>query len=177
MNSPDAVMLLNPGADAGLVMKLVPPAAGKTHGEIIRSLVQTEQGQAQRYALSGLPATHFAGTRTNEQGQVQGIEGTLVTGPRDQHYLLAYVAKNAQGLANARGGLRAAEASFRPMTDADRAAARPWVLHIVPAPAGGFEQLARNSPITDNAEQQLRLLNGYYGGGAPPTGSPVKTVR
>lgn len=177
MNSPEAVMLLNPAGDAGLLMKLVPPDAGDTHAEIIRSLIQTGKGPSQAYALSGLPATHFAGTRTNQQGQAQEIEGTVVTGPQNRHYILVYAAKDAQALANARGSLRAAESSFRPMTSADRAVARPWVLHIVPAPAGGFRQLARNTNLTEYAEQQLRLLNGFYGGGEPAIGSLVKTVQ
>lgn len=177
MNSPEAVMLLNPGGDAGLLMKLVPPDAGDTHAEIIRNLIETGKAPSQAYALSGLPATHFAGSRTNQQGQVQDIEGTVVTGPQNRHYLLVYAARDAQASANARAGLRAAEGSFRAMTAADRAAAKPWVLHIVPAPAGGFRQLATNSALTANAEQQLRLLNGFYSGGEPGTGSPVKTVQ
>lgn len=176
-NSPDAVVLLNPAGDAGLLLKLVPPKAGATHDEIIRTLVQTEQGQPERYSLSGLPATHFVGSSANQQGQAQAIEGTIVTGPSNRNYVLAYVSKTPQGLANARDGLRAAERSFRPMTAADRAAAKPWALRVVPIPSGGFPQLAKNTPLTNYPEQQLRLLNGFYAGGAPAAGRLVKTVQ
>ncbi|HSN34462.1 MAG TPA: peptidase, partial [Ideonella sp.] len=60
---------------------------------------------------------------------------------------------------------------------ADRAAARPWTLQTVAYPRGGFAELARGSPLP-RAEQQLRLLNGVYSGGAEPkAGEPVKVVR
>lgn len=176
-NSPDAVMLLNPTGDAGLLMKLIPPNAGGSHEEIIRNLFKPEQGQVQRYALSGLPATHFVGSRTDEQGQAQSMEATIVTGPQSHHYVLAYASKNPQSLANARDGLRAAEGSFRAMNDADRSAARPWTLRMVKAPPGSFNQLAKNTPITEYPEQQLRLLNGFFAGGEPAPGSLVKTVQ
>jgi len=64
------------------------------------------------------------------------------------------------------------------MTAADRSAARPWTLQTVPMPRGGFAELARRVPLATHAEQQLRLLNGAYGGGAEPQpGQPVKTVE
>lgn len=175
-NSPDAVMLINQARDAGLLMKLIPPDAGGTHEEIIRNLFQPEQGQVQRYTLSGLPATHFVGSRTNDQGQLQGMEATIVTGPQGNHYVLAYASKTPQSLANERDGLRAAESSFRPMNDADRTAARPWMLRLVKASAS-FGQLAKSTPLTDYPEQQLRLLNGFYAGGEPAPGTLVKTVQ
>ena len=78
----------------------------------------------------------------------------------------------------ARPALREAELSFRPMSAADRVAARPWQLKIVPYPVGGFAQLARSSPLSELPEQQLRLLNGVYGGHADPRpGQRVKVVE
>jgi len=71
--------------------------------------------------------------------------------------------------------LREAEGSFRAMTAQDIAAARPWLLRTVPYPRGGFAELANASPIT-SAERQLRLINGYYGGGEPKPGQTVKVV-
>ena len=58
----------------------------------------------------------------------------------------------------------------------DRAAARPWTLNATTLPAGGFAELARQSPLP-NAEAQLRLINGVYAGGAPKAGQLVKSVR
>ena len=71
----------------------------------------------------------------------------------------------------ARPGLREAELSFRPLAGAELAAAKPWRLKLVPMPAGGFAELARQSPLADAAERQLRLLNGAYGDRGAATGS------
>jgi predicted Zn-dependent protease len=42
-------------------------------------------------------------------------------------------------------------------------------------PRGGFAELAKTSPIA-RPEQQLRLINGYYGGGEPKVGELVKVI-
>ena len=74
-----------------------------------------------------------------------------------------------------RFGLQQARDSFRAMTAADRAQARPWVIQVVPFPRGGFPELARRSPL-ESAESQLRLINGFYGDGEPRPGQLVKVV-
>jgi hypothetical protein len=53
--------------------------------------------------------------------------------------------------------------------------ARPWVVKTIPFPRGGFAEMARQSPLP-SAEQQLRLINGLYGGGEPKPGQLVKTI-
>jgi predicted Zn-dependent protease len=61
------------------------------------------------------------------------------------------------------------------LTAGDRAAAKPWTLRTVPYPKGGFAELAKGSPLA-SPEQQLRLINGVYGGGEPKAGQLVKVV-
>ena len=176
-NSQDALTMVNAAGDAGLVMKMVPPNAGGTHQEIIRKVFEPTGGRTERRALNGLDATHVAGTRRNSRGQEQGFLATVVTGPAARNFVLLYAAKDAASLQRAAGQIREAEASFRPMSAADRGAARPWTVDTVAFPRGGFAELARNSPLTTNAEGQLRLLNGAYEGGNPRPGDPVKVVR
>ena len=102
----------------------------------------------------------------------------MVTGPRSEHYLLIHAGKDPASLQNAASGLAAAENSFRPLSASDRQAARPWVVHTVPMPAGGFAELARQSPLGAGAEQQLRLLNGVYAGGREfRAGERVRVVQ
>jgi predicted Zn-dependent protease len=62
------------------------------------------------------------------------------------------------------------------MTAQDRAAAKPWLIKLQPYPKGGFAELAKRSPLP-NAEAQLRLVNGFYGGGEPTAGQLVKVVE
>lgn len=168
--------LLNSARDAAVIVRLVPPQAGKTHTEVIRNVLKPTQGRVETTTFNGLPATRFAGARTDNNGQTQALEATVITGPGDRVYLLQSNAKDANALQRARAQVREVEGSFRALTAQDRAAARPWALKTVPYPKGGFAELAKASPIA-RPEQQLRLINGFYGGGEPPVGQLVKVVN
>jgi len=174
-NSPEALALVNGEGNAGLIVQAVPPKAGNSHEEIIRNAVKPVSGKIERRTFNGLPATHFSGTVKNAQGQSQAVELTIATGPSNRNYAFIYAAKDRQALERAYRQIQEAEASFRPLTAAEREAARPWTLKTVPLPNGGFAELARQSPLK-NAEQQLRLLNGVYGGGDVQPGQLVKVV-
>jgi predicted Zn-dependent protease len=177
-NGQDAIAVINAARDAALFVRLVPPKAGSTHDEIIRNLIKPTDGRTERRTLNGLAATQFAGSRRNDQGQTQPVRVLLVSGPGQRNYLINQAAKDAAALQRSAAALAEAEASFRPLSAAERAAARPWVLRTVPYPRGGFAELARSSPLGARAEAQLRLLNGVYGGGAEVrVGQPVKVVQ
>ena len=177
-NGADSVALVNAAGDAGLILRTVPPQAGSTHDEIIRNLLKPTGGSTEARNLNGLAATHFVGTRRTEQGQAQDIRVSVVTGPGNRFFLLQHAAKDAAALQRAAAVLREAEGSFRALTAADRSAARPWQLRTVALPRGGFAELARSSPLPALAVEQLRLLNGVYGGGPEPAvGAPVKVVQ
>jgi predicted Zn-dependent protease len=176
-NSTEAIVLVNSAGDAGLLVRLVPAKAGTTHEDVIRNAIKPVDGRTERRTLHGLAATHFTGTVRNQQGQNRPVNLTLVTGPGERIYLLQYAAKDAAALQRAGAQLTEAESSFRALTAADRAAARPWSVQTVPYPRGGFSELARSSPLPQRAEAQLKLMNGVYGGGAEPKpGQAVKVV-
>ena len=176
-NSPSAIAVVNGERDAGLIVQTVPPKAGSTHSDIIRNVLKPVQGRTEAATVGGLPATHFTGTRRTEQGQEVGVEATVVTGPANQNYVMVYAAKDAATLQRARPTLREAVASFRALTAADRSAARPWAVKTVPYRGAGFAPFARQSPLADLPEQQLRLLNGVYAGGEPKAGDLIKIVE
>jgi predicted Zn-dependent protease len=167
--------LVNPAGDAALLLKPVPAKAGKTHAEVIKNGFKPTQGRSEATTLNGLQATRFSGTRQDSQGKTQALEFTLVSGPQNSFYVLQQVAKDAATLQANRTGLREAEASFRLLNAQDRAVAKPWAIKLVPYPKGGFAELAKRSTLP-NAEQQLRLVNGFYGGGEPRPGQLVKMV-
>jgi predicted Zn-dependent protease len=175
-NAADRLNILNGERDAGLIVRTVAPQAGKTHDDIIRNLIKPDTGRVDRLQINGLQATRFSGSRKNEKGQAVPIEVTLVSGPAGNNYVLQYAARDAATLQRARRQIQEAEGSFRPLNAEDRIQARPWVMKTVPYPRGGFAEMARQSPLS-NPEQQLRLINGFYGGGGEPKpGQPVKTV-
>jgi len=177
-NTASAIALVNGAGDAGLIVRLVPAQAGRTHEEIIRNLIKPTEGRTEQRNIHGLAATHFTGARRNDQGQTQAVNVLLVSGPGNRNYVLNRGARDAAALQRAATGLAEAEASFRPLSAAERATARPWVLKTVPFPRGGFAELARSSPLPAQAEAQLKLLNSAYAGGADPRpGQPVKVVR
>ena len=174
-NLPDRLVLLNGPRDAALMLRTVPAQLGTSHDEIIRNLIKPTAGRTERLAVSGMQATHFTGTRANAQGQAESIEATIVSGPQDRRYILLWSARDAGAMQRARAQMRQARDSFRPLSSSESAQVRAWRLRVVPFSSGGFAELARSSPL-DNAERQLRLVNGYYGGGQPAVGQQVKVV-
>ena len=177
-NSAEAIMLVNAAGDAGIIVRTVPESAGSTHAEIIRNVVKPTEGRTETRSINGLAATRFEGSRRNEQGQSQPVRVSVVTGPGNRNYLLQYASKDAASLQRAAAQVAEAESSFRTLTSADRAAAKPWIVRTTPYPRGGFAELARYSPLQSQAEGQLKLLNGVYGGGPEPkVGSRVKIVQ
>ena len=175
-NSAEQLTLLNPAGDAALFLKPVPLAAGKSHAEVIRNGFKPTQGKSEAATINGLQATRFSGARQDAQGKSQALELTLVSGPDNKMYVLQQAAKDATILQANHATLREAEASFRPLSAQDRAAAKPWVIRLSPYPKGGFAELAKRSGLP-NAEAQLRLVNGFYGGGEPRPGQLVKVVE
>jgi len=175
-NSATQLALLSAAGDAGLLLKPVPANAGKTHAEVIRNAIKPTQGKTEAASINGLSATRLSGARQDAQGKSQALELTLVSGPQDHIYVLQQVAKDAATLQAQRAPLREAEGSFRALNAQDRTAAKPWVIRLTPYPKGGFAELAKRSPLP-NAESQLRLVNGFYGGGEPKAGQLVKVVE
>ena len=125
--------------------------------------------------IHGLQATRFLGSRLDAQGASQPIAATVIRGPGENVFLLQALAKDGAALQRSAAPLREAEGSFRGMTQQDVAGARPWQIKTLPYPRGGFSELAATSPLPA-AERQLRLINGYYGGGEPKQGQTVKVV-
>ncbi len=175
-NDAEQLVVVSGAGDAALLVQVAPARAGNTHDEVIRSLLKPNQGNTQRLNLNGLQATRFVGSRANAQGQSQPLDVTLVSGPKNNIYVLRPMAKSTAVLRSAGAALAQAQGSFRPLSANERAAAKPWTIRTAAYPRGGFTELARPSPLP-SAEQQLRLINGYYSGGEPRVGQLVKVVE
>jgi predicted Zn-dependent protease len=183
-NSAEAIVLVNAGADAGLVVRMAPAQAGRSHDEVIRNFVKAVDGRTDRRSINGLEATQFEGNVRGEGGAASPVRLTLVTGPAGRIFLLQHAARDAATLQRNAGGLAEAQSSFRPLSAADRGLAQPWLVRSVPLPRGGFAELARSSPLAIEsqayAEAQLRLMNSAYGAAGnsrePAPGQLVKVV-
>ena len=174
-NDADQITFVNNAGDAGLIVKIAPPDAGRTHDEIIRKLVNPTTGRAERLQINGLAATRFSGTVAGKNGQPQGTELTLITSPQGAVFVFIHAARDATTLQRNRAQMLETESTFRALTVADKAAARPWMVRSAAMPRGGFAELARTSPLA-NPEQQLRLINGVYPAGDVQPGLAVKIV-
>ena len=174
-NEADQITIGNSSGDAALIVKLAPPDAGKTHDEVIRKLIKPTSGRTERTQINGLPATRFTGTVAAQNGQAQNAELTLITSAQGGVFLFIHAAKDANALQRNRTQMLATENTFRALTTADTAAARPWLMRTAVMPRGGFAELAKSSPLA-NPEQQLRLINGVYPVGDMKPGTAVKIV-
>ncbi len=175
-----AVALHTPQGDATLTVRLLPRVVGKTHAEAIQNLLAPTEGRSSPRRVGSFNGTHFVGSRM--RGDVrQPLRSTIVTGPGQRLFLIDYTARDDAALQRALVAMQQTEQTFRAITAADRRAARVWRIATVPMPAGGFAALAKASPLLEDAEATLRVINGVYGlaGGdaevAP--GTAVKTVR
>ena len=83
----------------------------------------------------------------------------------------------AANLAEADTGFRTIIDSFRPLTSKEKVTGTSHTLHYIQVPRGAtFASLASSVKLPD-AENQLRLINGYYPTGEPRTGDWVKVIR
>ncbi len=174
-NSAEQLAVLSPNADALLRMQLFTVPVASNQADSLRSALKPTQARMETLTINGLQATRLTGMRQNEQGTAP-IAATLIKGPHEHSYLLQRKAQNAQILQELSPQLRETEESFRAMNDKDRKAAKVWALKMTRYPGGGFAELSKNSPL-GQPEQQLRLINGFYAGGAPKVGSLVKVVE
>jgi len=80
-------------------------------------------------------------------------------------------------LAEADADFRTIIDSFRPLTGREKITGTSHTLHYIQVPRGAtFASLASGVKLPD-AENQLRLINGYYPTGEPRTGDWVKVIR
>jgi len=84
---------------------------------------------------------------------------------------------DAPALAEADADFRTIIDSFRPLTGREKITGTSHTLHYIQVPRGAtFASLASGVKLPD-AENQLRLINGYYPTGEPRTGDWVKVIR
>ena len=170
-NRPDRVMAVSPQGDARVELRQGPK--GDKPLETLQNGLKLDAGA--RYDsgnLSGYPAAFAAGT---QQGKPVVATAVVFNGTQ---YLIAGMAKDKPTYERERNTLRGTINSFHAITPAEKRAARPYVLQLVTAQPGmTIAALARQSPLGDAAENQLRLMNGLYPHGEPKPDQLLKIVQ
>ena len=67
--------------------------------------------------------------------------------------------------------------SFRPLVAKEKISSDSRNLHYVQVPRGATLKSLSSSAQIPDAEDQLRLINGYYPSGEPRIGDWVKVIR
>ena len=134
------------------------------------SLIAGAQGEVsevealEQYGLNGATAVASSGS--------QSVRLAVI----DHNYRFLFEGE-AANLAEADAAFRTIIDSFRPLTSKEKVTGTSHTLHYIQVPRGAtFSSLASSVKLPD-AENQLRLINGYYPSGEPRTGDWVKVIR
>lgn len=96
----------------------------------------------------------------------------------DRAYIFQSKAEEEEGPPGWAEDFRATVSSFRRLTTAESEIARPWRIRVRPARRGdSYAALAARSPLGEDAEAQLRLINQDYPDGEPRPGEPLKYIE
>ena len=149
-NRPDRVVATSPQGDALVELEQGPkndnPLETLKKGVKLDAGARYDSGQ-----LAGFPAAFAAGA---QQGKPVVVAAVVFNGTQ---YLIAGMTRDMAAYERERSALRAAINSFRAITPAEKLAARPHVLQLLAARPGlTMAALARQSPLGDEAEDQLR---------------------
>jgi predicted Zn-dependent protease len=170
-NRPDRVVATSPQGDALVELEQGPKNDNPL--ETLQKGVKLDAGA--RYDsghLGGFPAAFAAGA---QQGKPVVVAVVVFNGTQ---YLIAGMTRDTATYERERSALRASINSFRAITPAEKLAARPYVLQLLTARPGlTMAALARQSPLDDDAESQLRLMNDLYPDGEPRPGQRLKIVQ
>lgn len=165
-NMPDRLLLLAPGGDTTLEMRMQAkpnqdPAAVLRSNRLIGNDIETTP-------VNGLPAAVATGSA--------GAAGVVYFG--DNMVTFNATAKSGR-LSDAHGrAVRDTIRSFHRITEAERLLARPLRMRSITATASTrFAGLAAKSPLGRNAEGTLRLINGIYPTGEPRPGQLLKVIE
>ena len=134
------------------------------------SLIANAQGEVtdfeilEQYGLTGSTAVASSGS--------QSVRLAVI----DHGYRFLFEGE-APDLNAADAGFRNIIDSFRSLTAKEKVTGTSYTLHYIQVPRGAtFASLASSVKLPD-AENQLRLINGYYPSGEPRTGDWVKVIR
>jgi predicted Zn-dependent protease len=170
-NSPKAVLARTLQDDVRLQMQLG-PTKGSPSEFINRNVKFDRVNQADASPINGLPAALVTGT---SRGKPLAIASIFYQG---KNFVFVGSAKSAEAFNHNLPQLLAAMRSFRPMTQAEHGAVKPLTIHTITAKTNTrLASLARQSPIENNPEGYLRLINHYYPNGEPQPGQTIKIVQ
>ena len=165
------------GADEGLIsVTLHAPVKRKSPREYVTDVLKRDDvTSGEELEINGAPA--FIGDVDTSDSNVQLHLVGLLYG-RNSVYLFKGECGPKGDPGKLRDALRATMGGLRIMTSDDLKVANSRRIKVVVAePGQTFAELARESALTDNAEQLLRVLNSAYPNGEPRAGDYIKIIE
>ncbi|WP_373184362.1 M48 family metalloprotease [Halopseudomonas sp.] len=173
LNRPDVVIGHTPDETAFIAMTLETVTAGSNVRDLLRQRAGSQQQLAQEQTFSG---PGFQGVMAILPGQSPRRVGAILR--RDQLFLFVGAVRGQARLESHDAGFTSVIRSFGGLSATDRKKAAPLHIRLVRAGKGDtYARLARNSPLGEEAEARLRLLNGHWPDGQPQPGQWLKVVR
>lgn len=172
VNRPDVVLGHSPDENAFIAMTLETVRRGAGPLDLLRQRAGNQRlAQEQTFSGSG-----YQGAMAILPGANPRRVGAIL---RDSQLFLFVGAVRGQArLENHDAGFIAVIRSFTGLSAADRKKAAPLHIRVVRAGKGDtYARLARNSPLGDDAQARLRLLNGDWPDGELEPGQWLKVVR
>lgn len=171
-NQPQNVLATSPDGETYIDLRGGGPAQGSPE-DVIRKRMNLGAGsQLTATTINGLRAAIAATTIRGRPTRVTCI----FLGK--SAYLIGAQAQSDAAFERSKADVQAATASFRALTEKERAFAQPLRLRVIAAgPGMTFADLARRSPLGRFAEGHLRVINGLYPKGEPAEGQALKIIE
>ncbi|WP_339844195.1 M48 family metalloprotease [uncultured Halopseudomonas sp.] len=173
INRPDVVLGHTPDESAFIAMTLETVTAGSDVRELLRQRAGGKARLTQEQMFSG---SGYKGVMAILPGQNPRRVGAILR--NDQLFLFIGAVRGQTRLETHDSGFVSVIRSFAGLSASDRKKAAPLHIRLVRAGKGDtYARLARNSPLGDDAQARLRLLNGHWPDGEPEAGQWLKVVK
>lgn len=175
-NLPDRLLVSNKAKDAIMQVTL----RDRNKRQTPKEFIQNEFGAELRSDKS-IKTDSFSGytaiTKSNTPFGKQDTRISVLFRDKQVFQILA-AAKDPELLKRYDKEFLATADSLRKLRNDEKELAKARKIKLITAKKGDtFAKLAKNSPLSSHAEEQLRLLNGMYPDGEPVPGKPIKIVE
>ncbi len=175
-NLPDRLLSYNKAKDAVMQVSLRDLNKRQTPKEFIQTEFGNTLRNGRQVVSEGMEG-YTAITKTKTPFGNQDTRIAAIFKDKQVYQILA-AAKNTDLLNKHDKNFLATIDSLRELRGDEKELAKARKLKVITAKKGDtFAKLAKNSPLSSHAEEQLRLLNGVYPDGEPTPGEPVKIVE
>lgn len=175
-NQPDKLVATAPGQAALLQLELKPLTRGMSPHRLLESLGLNAIHNGHSLAIGTFQAyTATAPVLVNNSRRTARF---VVIYDRGHAFIFTGVSKNSRGQGQFDNDFISVAKSYHKLSTREKQLAGGQHLAIITTrPGSSFRLLAQQSPISNHAEEQLRLLNDFYPTGEPRPGQSIKVVR